>query len=92
MPLAASRRRLGGRHRFTRPLDRSTTYLHILNPHEGRRLLIGMPANGARFSKATLMPSGKAVKLELTPAGYMITLPDDENWNPVHTAIRLDRP
>jgi len=72
--------------------DRSVTYLHVLNPHEGKRLLIGMPANGARFGKASLLPSGKAVKLESTPAGYVVTLPDDENWSPVHTAIRLERP
>jgi hypothetical protein len=71
--------------------DGSITYLHVLNPHEGKRLLIGMPANGARFGKASLLPSGKAVKLESTPAGYVVTLPDDENWNPVHTVIRLER-
>jgi hypothetical protein len=71
--------------------DRAVTYLHILNPHEGKRLLIGMPANGARFQKATLLPSGKPVELVMESAGYVITLPDGENWNPVHTAIRMER-
>jgi len=50
-----------------------------------------MPANGARFEKASLLPSGKSVALEMDKAGYLITLPADESWNPVHTAIRLDR-
>ncbi len=71
--------------------DRSVTYLHVLNPHAGRRLLIGMPANGARFAKASLLPSGKAVRLDMGPAGYMLTLPDDESWNPVHTVIQINR-
>lgn len=71
--------------------DQSITYLHILNPPQEKRLRIGMPANGARFEKASLLPSGKSVTLEMDKAGYLITLPADENWNPVHTAIRLDR-
>lgn len=71
--------------------DQSITYLHILNPPQEKRLRIGMPANGARFEKASLLPSGKSVALEMDKAGYLITLPADESWNPVHTAIRLDR-
>ncbi len=71
--------------------DQSITYLHILNPPQEKRLRIGMPANGARFEKASLLPSGKSVTLEMDKSGYLITLPADENWNPVHTAIRLER-
>lgn len=69
--------------------DGSITYLHVLNPPAGRILRIGMPANGARFHKATLLPSGRAVTLQLEKSGYVITLPDDVGWNPVHMAIRL---
>jgi hypothetical protein len=71
--------------------DRKTTYLHVLNPPAAKRLRLGMPANGARFAKAELLPSNKPVALEMDKAGYLVTLPDGENWNPVHTAIRLER-
>lgn len=71
--------------------DGTVTYLHVLNPPAGKQVRIGMPANGVRFHNATLLPSGKPVKLDLDKAGYVITLPDDEKWNPVHTAIRIER-
>jgi len=71
--------------------DRSITYLHILNPPREKRLRIGMPATAVRFKTASLLPSGKTVTLEMDKAGYIITLPGDEKWNPVHTVIRLER-
>ncbi|MCU0748123.1 MAG: alpha-L-fucosidase [Akkermansiaceae bacterium] len=71
--------------------DGSITYLHILNPPGSNRLRIGMPANGARFRNATLLPSGSPVSLEMDKAGYLVTLPDGTSWNPVHTAIRMER-
>ena len=69
--------------------DGSATFLHVLNPPAGKRLRVGMTANGARFSAATLLPGGQPVTLELDKAGYVLTLPDDAAWNPVHTAIKL---
>ena len=71
--------------------DGSITYLHILNPPAAKQVRIGMPASGARFGKATLLTSGKPVALEMDKAGYLLTLPDDESWNPLHTAIRMER-
>lgn len=70
--------------------DRLCTYLHILNPPNQPELLVGMPANGKRFRQATLLPSKKSVALTMTSAGYRITLPANESWNPIHTVIQLD--
>ncbi len=41
--------------------DGSATYLHVLNPPQGKTLRLGMPANGARFSKASLLAGGREV-------------------------------
>ena len=71
--------------------DGSITYLHILNPPAGKQARIGMPANGARFGKATLLTTGQPVTLEIDKAGYLVTLPDGEPWNPLHTVIRMER-
>ncbi len=69
--------------------DRSVTYLHILNPPSGKRLRIGMPANGTRFARATLLTSGRQVELIFDAAGYVIKLPPDVEWTPLDTVIRL---
>lgn len=71
--------------------DASITYLHVLNPPGSNRLRIGMPANGTRFQNASLLPSGTPVGLEMDKAGYIIALPEGTSWNPVHTAIRMER-
>lgn len=70
--------------------DGSVTYLHVLNPPRSKRLRIGMPYNGKRFSKASTFPGGDPVALDLDSAGYVLTLSDSLDWNPVHTAIRLE--
>ena len=73
----------------TEAADGSATYLHVLNPPEGKRLRIGMPANGATFSKASLLTSGQAVTLEKDKAGYTVTLPENVAWDKVDTVIQL---
>jgi Alpha-L-fucosidase len=71
--------------------DRTITYLHILNPPAGSAVRLGMPANGVRFSKATLLTTGQPVALDLDKAGYLVTLPDGINWDKLDTVIRLDK-
>jgi len=70
--------------------DGSVTYLHILNPPAGPTVRIGMPANGVRFGKASLLTSGRPVKLDFDKSGYLVTLPDGVAWDGLDTVIRLD--
>lgn len=69
--------------------DGSVTYLHVLKAPKEKTLRIGMPANGERFSQATLLPGGGKVELRLDAAGYVVTLPEGTDWNPLDTVIRL---
>lgn len=69
--------------------DGSSTYLHILNPPAGQTVRIGMPANGIRFGKASLLTDGRPVKLDFDKAGYLVTLPDGAAWDRLDTVIRL---
>ena len=71
--------------------DGSATYLHVLNPPQAKRLRLGMTADGSRFSSASLLPGKQPVALELDKAGYVLTLPENATWNPVHTAIKLEK-
>jgi hypothetical protein len=71
--------------------DGSVTYLHVLKPPQGRMLRIGMPANGARFSEASLLPDGSRVELLFDTAGYAIRLPSKTDWNGLDTVVRLHR-
>jgi hypothetical protein len=70
--------------------DGSITYLHVLNPPVDNQARIGMPANGARFGKATLLTTGQPVTLGFDKAGYLITLPDGVIWDKLNTVIRLE--
>jgi len=69
--------------------DGSATYLHILNPPAGKKVRIGMPANGVRFGKASLLTTGEPVKLDLDKAGYLVTIPETTAWDKLDTVIRL---
>ena len=70
--------------------DGSATYLHVLNPPTAKQLRIGMPTNGLRFSKASILTTGQALKLDFDKAGYLVTLPDDAVWNKLDTVIRME--
>lgn len=70
--------------------DGSITYLHVLNPPDGNRLRIGMPANGVRFDKAVHLTSGRPVKLDFDKAGYLVSLPEGLAWESPDTVIGLD--
>jgi hypothetical protein len=61
----------------------------VLIPPKGKTLRIGMPANGAIFTKATHLISGKPVELSSDSAGYRITLPNDLSWDTPDTVIQL---
>jgi alpha-L-fucosidase len=69
--------------------DGSATYLHVLRPPDGPTLHIGMPANGAHFASASLLTTGRAVRLESDLAGYLVTMPENTSWDALDTVIRL---
>ena len=69
--------------------DGSATYIHVLNPPEGKTLHIGMPTNSVRFESAKLLANGEPVSLTFDAAGYVIILPQDRDWDKLDTVIRL---
>lgn len=73
----------------TRQTDDTVEYLHVLNPPEGRTLALPAPADGKRFTAATLLADGSAVKLQQNADGLQLTLPEGINWQPLNTVIRL---
>ena len=74
----------------TRSPDDRTEYIHVLNPQPNRSLTLPPPDDGKTFARARILPSGKPVKLEASPAGLRLTLPDGESWNPLDTVIAMD--
>ena len=74
----------------TQSTDAKKEYLHILTPPEDSKTLrLPPPADGKRFSKASLLATGRAVGFEQTNAGLRLTLPTDESWDPLDTVIVL---
>lgn len=74
----------------TRSTDDKTEYVHVLKPQSGPILTLPPPDDGKTFTKARLLPSGKPVKLDQSPAGLRLTLPEGETWNPLDTVIAMD--
>jgi hypothetical protein len=68
--------------------DGRTVYLHVLMSPSSRRLQIGKPADGVRFSGAALL-SGQAVTILPDSSGYLLTLPPNATWSKVDTVIAL---
>lgn len=75
----------------TDAVDGTATYLHILKPPSGRRLRIGMPADGSRFSKAFLVDNGREIEIDFGHSGYEIVLPVGTRFGELNTAICLSR-
>lgn len=74
----------------TRSPDDKTEYLHVLKPQRGRDLTLPPPGDGKTFANARLLPGGKPVKLEQSPAGLHLTLPEGESWHTLDTVIVMD--
>ena len=75
----------------TRSTDDRLEFIHVLKaPADGSTSLkLPPPADGKRFSSASLLPDGKAVSLTQAQDGVTLTLPAGASWNPLHTAIQL---
>lgn len=75
----------------TDSVDGSRTYLHVLKPPEGRSLHVGFSANRAEFDRASLLVGGKELEWESSPSGYVVSLPEGVEWDPLNTVIVLHR-
>ena len=74
----------------TQATNGATVYAHILHPpKEGNRVVLGIPKDGCRFSAANVLGGKAPVKLELTPTGIAVTLPQGASWDPLDTVIVL---
>lgn len=74
----------------TKSVDDHAEYLHVLKPPtNGVTLALPPPADGKRFSKASLLSSGHAVALQQDASGVRLTLGDGDCWEPLDTVIAL---
>ena len=72
--------------------DARTVYLHVMKLPPGRTLVIGPTADGSTLGgPAVLLNTGRTVNFGQTADGYEITLPENANWNPLDTVIRVRR-
>ncbi len=73
----------------TKSLDERTEYLHVLCPPASSTLTLPVPADGKKFSAATLLPGGQKVALSQDAAGVKLTLPVGVAWEKLDTVIKL---
>jgi hypothetical protein len=70
--------------------DGKTVYVHVLiPPKDGKTVRLPAPKGGQRFSAASLLLGGKAVKLSQSVETLELTLPADVNWDSTDTVIAL---
>jgi autotransporter-associated beta strand protein len=86
----------------TSNMDDSKEFIHVLKPQSGNTIDLPAPADGKRFSAATLVCSlaaddgsvQSAVNLPMTMVqttrGLRLTLPGGVSWSNIDTVIRLD--
>ena len=72
----------------TRSRDGKYEYIQVMNPPEGSRLILPLPATGVRFSKAFILNYGLPARIEQTDQ-LVITLPQDIKWDKLCTSIKL---
>ncbi len=73
----------------TKATDDSIEYIHVLNPPEGRRLQLPLPADGKTFTSAKLLATGRRVDLAQKPDGLELALGDSDSWHKLNTVIAL---
>jgi hypothetical protein len=70
--------------------DGKTVYVHVLiPPKDGKTVRLPAPKGGQRFSAASLLLGGKAVKLSQSVETLELTFPADVNWDSTDTVIAL---
>jgi len=69
--------------------DAATVYVHVLIPPAGKSVRLPAPKSGQRFSAASLLLGGKAVKLDQSAEALELSLPSEVSWDAVDTVIAL---
>jgi hypothetical protein len=83
----------------TRSVDGACEYIHVLRPPAARafladkdRILRLPPAkDGARFSSAVMLRTGRKAILKQDEKGVTIQVPWQDAWHPLDTVIKLTR-
>lgn len=73
----------------TRSLDGSKEYLHVLRAPEGKTLEVTTPLE--HFKEARLLANGHPVQMANSEKGLRLTLSPNDQWDPLHTVIVLER-
>ena len=72
--------------------DGKSVYLHILRPPAEKKLLIADTEDGRKLGgNALILGKNTPVQFKKLESGYEITLPDDIDWNPIDTVIKVQR-
>ena len=81
---------LGLTYVATQSPDGKKTFLHLFLPPKGRSVQLPAPADGRRFSSASLLGSGNKVSLSQTETEVVLTLGQADHWDDVDTIIVLE--
>ena len=73
----------------TRSLDGKREYVHVLKPGDGKSIALTKPVE--EFISARLLISGRPVKIEAGTDSLLLTLGQDDQWDPLDTVIVLDK-
>jgi hypothetical protein len=73
----------------TKSLNGLYEYIHVLNTRTDRFLRLPNSADGRVFDSVELLAKHKPLQLIKNDKGYLILMPDGENWDPLNTVFRL---
>ncbi len=72
-----------------RSLDGKREYVHVLKPRDGKSVTLTKPVE--EFISARLLVSGHPVKIEAGTDSLVLTLGQDDQWDPLDTVIVLEK-
>jgi uncharacterized repeat protein (TIGR02059 family) len=73
----------------TKSLNGLYEYIHVLNTRTDRFLRLPNTTDGRVFDSVELLAKHKSLQLIKNDKGYLILLPDGENWDALNTVFRL---
>ena len=73
----------------TQSLNGLYEYIHVLNKRTDRFIRIPNSADGRVFDSVEILAKHKPLQLIKNEKGYLILLPDGENWDELNTVFRL---
>ena len=81
---------IGLKYVATQSPDGKKTFLHLFLPPKDRSFQLPAPADGRRFSSASLLGSGNRVSLRQTETEVVLTLGPADHWDDVDSIIVLE--